>query len=143
MAGYFRKLNGYVYEGTYPSDAPLQNGDFVEIVEGVVKKLSNPMDALFRVVEKTTLYGRKALVLRVLKVPEQQDFYMVENELPNHHGEDWDEAEYELPAGELVRMKRPLLGEELIRTATDYEYGEAKVNGVGYPADNGDGLWFW
>ena len=68
---------------------------------------------------------------------------MVENELPNLHGEEWDEAEYELPAGKLVRMKRPLLGEEFIRTATDYEYGEAKLNSVAYPADNGDGLWFW
>ena len=141
MAGYFTKLNGYVYEGTIPAGEPLQNGAFVEIVNGIAVKVSAGNDATYRIVEKTTLYGLPAVVLRVLNMP-ADEFFLVENELPSMNGEEWNEATYELPAGELVRMKRPLPGEEFIVTVSDAGYATAVVGGTGTPSDDGS-FWFW
>ena len=62
MAGYFRKLNGYVYNGEFVADEELENGVFAEITSTGVKAITAAKDTILRVAEKTILWGADALV---------------------------------------------------------------------------------
>ncbi len=62
MAGYFRKLNGHVYNGEFTAGETLENGVFVEITTDGVKALAAKGDMVLRVAEKTTLWGMSAVV---------------------------------------------------------------------------------
>lgn len=130
MAGYFRKLVGRVYDGSHVAAEKLTNGIFVSInSEGKVAKLA-AADATtkLRCVEKTELWGMNALVLDVAE--NGAEVYMVENDFPvDQHGV-YDETAFELEAGELVKMKRPLLGEQIVISVSDELYSAAKVNGM-------------
>lgn len=136
MAGYFRKLQGYVYNGDHIAAEPLANGVFAEIGASGVVKATGAKDTKLRVQEKTTMFGMPALVLDVLSVG-TDDVYFVENELPNMNGEEWDEAQYELPTGQYVRMKRALPGEQVIMTVEGALFGAVNVGDVVAPAAGG------
>lgn len=136
MAGYFTKLQGYVYNGDQASAEPLTNGVFAEITTSGVAKVTAAKDTKLRVAEKTTLYGLPALALDVVSVGANEVFF-VENELPNLNGEEWDEAMYEQPAGELVRMKRPLPGDQLVMTVDETLFAALTVGDVVAPAAGG------
>lgn len=136
MAGYFTKLQGYVYDGMQLAAEPLPNGVFAEITAGGVAKVTAAKDTKLRVAEKTTMYGLPAVTLDVLSVG-ADPVYFVENELPNHNGEEWDEAMYELPAGDQVRMKRPLPGEQVTMTVEDTLYAALTVGDTVAPAAGG------
>jgi len=60
MAGYMRKLNGYVYNGANQAYAALANGIFAEIGANGVVAITAAGDMELRVVEKTTLWGLPA-----------------------------------------------------------------------------------
>ena len=62
MAGYMRKLQGHVYDGAHTAAEVMQNGVFAEIVDGEVKMITGAKDTVFRVAEKTTLWGMDAVV---------------------------------------------------------------------------------
>lgn len=62
MAGYFRKLNGHVYNGEYTAAEAMQNGVYAEIAAGGVKKTTAAKDTILRVADKTVLWGMDALV---------------------------------------------------------------------------------
>lgn len=117
MAGYMRKLQGYVYNGDYVSGETLENGVGAAIVTDngnlVVKKLTAKGNTEFRVHEKTTLWGKDALVLDVIKLG-GNDEYLVENEWDICEFCNYNTAEYTLPVGKLVRMHRLLEGEQFI-----------------------------
>lgn len=136
MAGYFTKLQGYVYNGDQTAAEPLTNGVFAEITTNGVARVTAAKDTKLRVAEKTTLYGLPALMLDVVSVG-ADDVFFVENELPNLNGEEWDEAMYELPAGEMVRMKRALPGEQLVMTVDDTLFAALSVGNVVTPAAGG------
>lgn len=62
MAGYFRKLNGHVYNGEFTAAEAMENGVFAEITNDGVKMTTAAKDTVFRVAEKTTLWGMNAIV---------------------------------------------------------------------------------
>lgn len=136
MAGYFRKLQGYVYSGDHTAAEPLANGVFAELSAGGVVKATGTKDTKLRVQEKTTMFGLPALVLDVVSVG-NDDVFFVESELPNLNGEEWDEALYELPVGQHVRMKRALPGEQVIMTVENALFGTVNVGDVVAPAAGG------
>lgn len=128
MAGYFRKLVGHVYDGAHVSDVKLTNGLFVTINdEGKIELSAADAETTFRCVEKTDLWGLKALVLDVLTVG--KEVYMVENDIDVKNEAEYDEALYALKAGEFVKMKRPLPGEQIVLSVSDEIFSAAAVNG--------------
>ena len=105
MAGYFTKLNGYVYNGEYKVKASttVANGSFVEPVSGTltVQPTSAAITGFkFKVVEKTTVYGLPALRMDVVGVPaDGTEAYFVENVFdPLCYN--YDESNYTISAGE-------------------------------------------
>lgn len=116
MAGYVTKHNGHIYEGGYVAAEVLHNGDFAEILpSGEVVKNASEKDTALRFIEKTVLWGKDAYILNVISVGEDEA-YFVENEWEERGNATFDDAEYAVKPGELVRMKRLLPGEQIILT---------------------------
>ena len=126
MAGYFRKLNGYVYEGSYTAGEELENGVFAEISSGVVKKATAAGDAVFRVAEVTTMWGKNAVVLDVVDSGTKEQ-YMVENDFDVAGMSEYDTADQKVKAGEYVKMRRPTTGDQLILTGSGDAFKALKV----------------
>lgn len=127
MAGYFRKLMGHVYDGAHMSEVNLTNGLFVTINEsGMIELSSADAETTFRCVEKTDLWGLKALVLDVLTIG--KEIYMVENDFEVDNSAEYDEAEYTVKAGKYIKMKRLLPGEQIVLSVSDDIYSAAGVN---------------
>lgn len=62
MAGFMKKLQGHVYDGSHVAATKLANGVFVEITSTGVKALAAAGDMVLRIAEKTTLWQMPALV---------------------------------------------------------------------------------
>lgn len=139
MAGYFRKLMGRVYDGAHVANEALTNGLFVGLNSDgkVVKLAAADTNTKLRCVEKTELWGKKALVLDVVAVGAEA--YMVENDFPTVSYEAYDEADYEIAAGELVKMKRLLEGEQIVISVSDEIYTAAAENKM-YTLATGGGI---
>lgn len=122
MAGYMRRLNGYVYDGSHVAAQNLTNGMFVMLnTDGKVVPLPAPggnatyYSVMMRVVEKTTLFGKPAVVCEVI-MGEMGGLYFVENVFDNSADANYDESEYVIPAGAYVRMHQPVINDQLILT---------------------------
>lgn len=132
MAGYFTKLNGYVYSGEYKVAASktVPNGSFVEAVSATltVQPTSSAITGFkFKVVEKTTVYGLPALRMDVVGVPaDGTEAYFVENVFdPLCYN--YNEANYTINAGEYVRMHMPQLGDQLLISVTSVLYAATSL----------------
>lgn len=137
MAGYMRKLNGYVYDGAHTAGEALENGVFAEITAANgVKKITAAGDMVLRVQEKTTLWGAKALVLDVVN-PGTKETYFVENEWDINDAEDYNEAEYTCKVGDYVKMHRPVINDQLVLTVGDTVYAAVNVGDNVKPAAGG------
>lgn len=140
MAGYVRKLVGYVYDGAHVAAEELESGSFVTIEdvggEFQVKLNAAKADLTLRCVEKTTLYGMPALVLDVVSGI-TDPVYFVEQVFDNNNGADWNEAEDKVKVGQLVRMKRLLPGEQIIMSVSDATYGGVDIGTPVNPAAGG------
>lgn len=136
MAGYVTKLMGHVYDGANLSGEALINGVFAEIASGGVKKTTVARDTLLRVEEKTELWGSPALRLNVTGAG-TDEVYFVENEWEVDENAEWNEADYTLPAGKYVRMKRLLPGEQVIMTVGSELYATLAVGDTVQPAAGG------
>lgn len=136
MAGYFRKLNGHVYNGEFEAGEKLENGVFVEIVSGVVKKTSGVKDTILRIADKTTLWGMDAIVLDVVSVGADEVFF-TENEWDINDNEDYDTAKYSVKVGTLVKMRRPTVGDQVIMTVDGTLFGTLAVGDSVKPAADG------
>lgn len=136
MAGYVTKLMGHVYDGANLSGEALINGVFSEIASGGVKKTTAARDTLLRVEEKTELWGSPALRLNVTGAG-TDEVYFVENEWEVDENAEWNEADYTLPAGKYVRMKRLLPGEQVIMTVGSELYATLAVGDTVQPAAGG------
>lgn len=136
MAGYFRKLNGHVYNGEFTAAEKLQNGVFVEITTDGVKKITGTKDTILRVADKTTLWGVDALVLDVVTTGNDEVFF-VENEWDINDNEDYDTAKYECKVGALVKMRRPTVGDQLIMTVENTLYSSLNTSDMVQPAAKG------
>lgn len=128
MAGYFTKLNGRVYDGFHVSDIDLENGKFVTIDDNGKIVLAEAAEGetlgSFRCEEKTTLWGLPALRVDVLGCSE--GMYMVEADFnPAEHGE-YDETQHVTKAGELVKMRMPVVGDQIIVSVSDELYAAAE-----------------
>ena len=136
MAGYVTKLMGHVYDGENLSAEALTNGVFAEITTDGVKKVTAAKDTKLRVDEKTELWGQPAVVLNVTSVG-SDDIYFVENEWEIDENAEWNEANYTLPTGKYVRMKRLLPGEQVIMTVDSTLYAALAVGDAVQPAAGG------
>lgn len=132
MAGYFTKLNGYVYSGEYKVAAgkTVKNGTFV-VPNAAELTAQNPTSAvngyIFKCVEKTTVYGLPALRLDVVKVVNDgTEAYFVENVF-NPLCYNFDQADQTIGAGEYLRMHMPELGDQLLMSVDDTLYASAAV----------------
>ena len=142
MAGYFTKLNGYVYSGEYKvaANATVKNGTFV-VPDAAALTAKNPAAAVsgfvFKCVEKTTVYGLPALRLDVVGVPaDGTEAYFVENVFdPLCYN--YDQADYTINAGEYLRMHMPELGDQLLMSVDTTLYNAAAVGGLFTIAANG------
>lgn len=136
MAGYFTKLDGHVYNGAYKAGETLENGCFVSITANGVKKLTAAGDAVFRVEEKTTLWGLPALRLVCID-PGSAELYFVENEWEIYGDKDYDESLYSVEADHFVRMRRPVINDELIMSIDATAYAGINVGDTVSPAAGG------
>lgn len=139
MAGYFRKLNGHVYDGAHVAGVELANGVFAEINASTDKVVlaAGAKDTVMVVREKTTLWGKEAVVLDVISVG-TDEVYFVENEWEVYEDAgEYNTAEYTVPVDHFVKMKRPLVGEQLIMTVDETLYGTLTVGAKVKPAANG------
>jgi len=128
MAGYVTKLVGHVYDGANLSGEALINGVFAEITAA--------KDTLLRVEEKTELWGLPAVVLNVTGVG-TDEVYFVENEWEVNENAEWNEADYTLPTGKYVRMKRLVPGEQVIMSVDGTLYAALSVGDTVKPASGG------
>lgn len=136
MAGYMKKLNGYVYEGGYEAAAELKNGQFVALNEdGKLALTDGAKDTIMTIVEKTNLYGLDAVVCRVTATGNDEVFF-VENGIEVDE-DNYNEAEYKIKAGELVRCHRPLIGEEMILSVENTLYAGLNASDAVQVAANG------
>lgn len=136
MAGMFTRLNGYVYDGTHVAAEALQNGQFVEIGENGVAKIAAAGDAEMRVAEQTEFYGEPAVVLEVISEG-TKEIYMVENVIDENEDGDYNYATYQIAAGDFVRMKRPLAGEQLVMTVAESALSTLVAGAIVTPAAGG------
>lgn len=139
MAGYMKRLNGRVYDFQHKSKIDgLTNGMFVEIdASGDVILTAAARDTKMKVVEKTTLWRKKALVLDVTAVG-ANELFLVENEWEVYEDAgEYNTAEYKVDKGHYVRMHRPLIGEQLIVTVSDELYDAVNVGDTVQPTAAG------
>ena len=138
MAGYMKKLNGYVYDGEHVANAAMPNGIFVEIDSstGKVKPITAAGDTEFRVDAKTTLWMKPALVLNVILEGDKEQYFL-ENDLDLKEIPTYDSAEAECKAGEYCRMHRPVINDQLIMTVTSELYAALNVGDTVKPAVGG------
>lgn len=135
MAGYFRVLAGRNYDGSHKGAVELYNGEFVTIQgNSTVAKTAAATDTVLRVAEKTSLWGKKALVLDVVSIGDNE-VYMVENEWDGESIK--DTSMYKSAEGALIKMKRPLPSEQVIVTVADALYSATAVGALLVPAANG------
>lgn len=136
MAGYMTKLNGYVYDGSHLSGEKLANGIFAEIVDGVVKALAEGKGPTMRITEKTALWGLPAIRLRVINEG-ADEVYFVENEWDYDDSGDYDERNFMLPVGKLVKMRQPARNDEMIMSLEQGVYDALVVGDLVKPAAGG------
>lgn len=138
MAGYMKKLNGYVYDGEHVANAAMPNGIFVEIdaSTGKVKPITSAGDTEYRVDEKTTLWMKPAVVLNVV-VEGDKEHYFLENEFDLAAVPDYDSADYECKAGQYCRMHRPVINDQLIMSVDSTLYASLSVGDTVLPASGG------
>ena len=65
------------------------------------------------------------------------EVYFTENEWEVDENAEWNEADYTLPTGKYVRMKRLLPGEQVIMTVDETLYSALAVADVVQPAAGG------
>lgn len=138
MAGYMKKLNGYVYDGEHVANAAMPNGIFVEIdaSTGKVKPITSAGDTEYRVDAKTTLWMKPAVVLNVI-VEGDKEHYFLENEFDLAAVPDYDSADYECKAGQYCRMHRPVINDQLIMSVDSTLYASLSVGDTVLPASGG------
>lgn len=136
MSGYVTKGN-HIYNGDYLAGEALKNGLFAEIVAaGTVKKITAAGDMELRVDAKETLFGEPAIRATVV-YEGTKDTFFVENEWDLDCECNYNTADYELPAGEYVKMKRLLAGEQVIFNVTSAVAATLAVNDIIKPASGG------
>jgi hypothetical protein len=101
-----------------------------------VKKITAAKDTLLRVEEKTELWGLPALRLNVTGVG-NDEVYFVENEWEINDNAEWNEADYTLPTGKYVRMKRLVPGEQVIMSVDSTMFAALAVGDTVQPASGG------
>ena len=113
MAGFMKKLNGYVYDGEHVASVAMVNGIFVEIDSSTnkVKPITAAGDTEFRVDGKTTLWGKYALVLNVILEGDKEQYFL-ENDLDTKGMVDYDTADLACKVGEYCRMHRPVINDQ-------------------------------
>ena len=138
MAGYMKKLNGYVYDGEHVANQAMTNGIFVEIdgSTGKVKPITSAGDTEYRVDAKTTLWMKPALVLNVILEGDLEQYFL-ENEFDLKAIPDYDSADYQCKAGEYCRMHRPVINDQLIMTVEKTLYDALSVGDTVKPAVGG------
>ena len=137
MAGYFRRAEAWNYDGVNKAGEELANGLFVSITANGVKKLTAAGDAKFRVKEKTSLWGLPAVVLVCTDVG-SGEVYFTENEIENYGDKgDFNDAEYSVPTGHYVKMRRPNINDELIMSVGNSLYSSLSVGDIVKPASGG------
>lgn len=136
MAGYFRRAEAWNYDGSNKAGEELANGVFVSITANGVKKLTAAGTTEFRVKEKTTLWGLPAVVLVCTKDGGEE--YLVENEFEDFGDNgDMNYAEYTVPTGHYVKMRRPNINDEIIVSVTSTVLATLAVGDTATPASGG------
>ena len=137
MAGYFRRAEAWNYDGANKAYEELTNGLFVYIDgSNGVKKLASAGSAEFRVLEKTTLWGLPAVVL-LCTDPGSAEIYFTENEFEIYDDADLDQTAYSIPAGHYVKMRRPVINDELVMSVTSEVLATLAVGDTVKPTTNG------
>ena len=136
MAGYMKKLNGYVYDGEHKAYAAMANGIFVEIGANGVVPITAAGDTEFRVDEKTTLWGAPALVLNVILEGDKEQYFL-ENDLDTGLLNEYDYTTLTCKVGDYCRMHRPVINDQLIMTVTSELYAALNVGDIVKPAVGG------
>lgn len=129
MFGYFTKHNGYVYDGAHTAGEILHNGDLVEITEGGVKKIAAKGDAVLRVApdgKVSSYWGKPALMLDVVS-DGTKEYFLVENEWDVNDSEVYNTSEYAVKVGEYVRMRRPVVGDQILIDVSEDIFNAAAV----------------
>ena len=135
MAGYFSKLMGGVYEGSYAASADIKNGVFTVLTSGKVAASGADTNVELRMKEKTNIGELNAVRFEIVKASSK--VYMTENLFTRDENLAYDDTDYTIKAGELVRMKRLVPGDELVISVTSEIFAAFAVNDVYNVAANG------
>ena len=137
MAGFYRRAEAWNYDGANKAGVKLYNGVFAEITANGVKPIAAAGDAEFRVKEKTSLWGLPAIRLTCVN-PGTKEMYFVENEIENYGDKgDFNDAEYAVEKGHFVKMRRPVINDQLIMSVDASAYASLAVGAVVSPAAGG------
>lgn len=137
MAGYFKKLQGYVYDGEHRAKEEMTDGIFAELDgDGKVIPAKDAKDTVLRVAGKTEVYGKKGLLLDVVSVGNKEVFF-VEMAKDDYGNESFDSANIVIKADELVRMKRLLEGEQIAMSADNALVSGLNVGDLVKPTTKG------
>ncbi len=137
MAVCFNRLASHIYEGAYKAGEQLTSGLFVEITANGVKKIAAAGDAEYRVEEKTNLWGLPAVRL-VCVYEGSKEQYVTDLETENYGDKgDYNDAEYSIPAGHLVKMRLPEKNDMLTISVGDALYAALAEGDVVTPAAGG------
>lgn len=135
MAGYFSKLMGDVYEGSYVATADIKNGVFAVISSGKVAASAADSNVELRMKEKTNIGELNAIRFEVVKAG--SEVFMTENLFTRDENLAYDDTDYTVKAGELVRMKRLVPGDELVISVTSEIFAAFAAGDVYNIAANG------
>lgn len=136
MAGYFTKLNGYVYSGEYVASTDLENGTFVTLdTSNEVVAADTDGGLKFVCVEKTDIFGLPALRLRCTEEDGTQ--FMVEQDNKVDYIGEYDERHRKAEAGKLVKMRTPVVGDEILLEVNTTIYAAASVGAAYKQAASG------
>lgn len=136
MAGYMKKLNGYVYDGEHKAYAAMANGIFVEIGANGVVPITAAGDTEYRIDEKTELWGKPALVLNVILEGDKEQYFL-ENEFNTVGIANYDTADMTCAVGDYCKMHRPVINDQLIMTVEKTLYDALAVGDTVKPAIGG------
>ena len=137
MAGFYRRAEAWNYDGANKAGEELTSGLFVEITANGVKKLAAAGDAEFRVKEKTSLWGLPAVVLICTNVG-TKEIYVTELEIENYGDKgDFNDAEFSIPAGHYVKMRRPNINDEIVVSVDETTFAALTEGATVSPAAGG------
>lgn len=138
MAGYMKRLNGYVYDGHHVAGEELTSGLFVTLNANnkVVKTTAAVTDLKLDVVDKKEQWGKYFIAANVIDNAATNVYFTelewnVDDDLP------YDETEYSVKVGQYVKMRVPAHNDQCFFSVNKTLYDALTIHDIVTPAAGG------